>query len=356
MATVLGVPAVPSPRAASSLAASPLARPPDAGPGAAGAPARRPAQIAYRSWDTAAELRTGHLRRHRGPPAAGCGSAAPTAPRHASAGRRYAVGTWTSPWVVRAASGSPSWCRPGPRAPPTGTLVQVEVRGASRGRHPQQLGHPRPLGRAATATFRRTSLGSQTDDLARVATDTWLATHGGFTLLAAAGHACSAGPARTLTPRGRHGRRDGLGRCPHVDRVTTLAARRRPRRRCSTCRATRQMVHAGEYPQYGGGGEAWCSPTSTTMVLAYYGSCRPPAEYAWVQPVVRRPGRRPRRPDDLRPRLRRHRQLAVQHRLRRAAAPGTRFVTRLRVAARRRAVHPGRHPRRHLDHVLAAAS
>ena len=31
-----------------------------------------------------------------------------------------------------------------------------------------------------------------------------------------------------------------------------------------------QMVHPGEYPRYGGGGEAWCSPTSTTMVLAYY--------------------------------------------------------------------------------------
>ena len=32
-----------------------------------------------------------------------------------------------------------------------------------------------------------------------------------------------------------------------------------------------QMVHAGHYPQWGNGGEAWCSPTSTAMVLAYYG-------------------------------------------------------------------------------------
>ncbi len=32
-----------------------------------------------------------------------------------------------------------------------------------------------------------------------------------------------------------------------------------------------QMVHSGHYPQWGGGGEAWCSATSTAMVLAYYG-------------------------------------------------------------------------------------
>ncbi len=31
-----------------------------------------------------------------------------------------------------------------------------------------------------------------------------------------------------------------------------------------------QMMHRGDYPEYGGGGEAWCSPTSTSMVLGYY--------------------------------------------------------------------------------------
>ncbi|MEN3281467.1 MAG: hypothetical protein V7607_2607 [Solirubrobacteraceae bacterium] len=31
-----------------------------------------------------------------------------------------------------------------------------------------------------------------------------------------------------------------------------------------------QEIHAGEYPAYGGGGEVWCSPTSTAMVLAYW--------------------------------------------------------------------------------------
>jgi hypothetical protein len=31
-----------------------------------------------------------------------------------------------------------------------------------------------------------------------------------------------------------------------------------------------QEVHAGEYPEFDGGGEAWCSPTSTSMVVQYW--------------------------------------------------------------------------------------
>jgi hypothetical protein len=33
-----------------------------------------------------------------------------------------------------------------------------------------------------------------------------------------------------------------------------------------------QNIHAGEYPQWDGGGEAWCSPTSTEMVVEYWGA------------------------------------------------------------------------------------
>jgi hypothetical protein len=42
------------------------------------------------------------------------------------------------------------------------------------------------------------------------------------------------------------------------------------------------MVHRGEFAQYGGGGEAWCSPTSTAMVLGYYGRLPAPSAYAWA--------------------------------------------------------------------------
>lgn len=33
-----------------------------------------------------------------------------------------------------------------------------------------------------------------------------------------------------------------------------------------------QEIHTGQFPEYDGGGEAWCSPTSTAMVLAFWQS------------------------------------------------------------------------------------
>src|SRR5260370_7244886 len=43
-----------------------------------------------------------------------------------------------------------------------------------------------------------------------------------------------------------------------------------------------QEIHAGEYPQFDGGGEAWCSPTSTSMIVAYWNQGPSPNDYAYV--------------------------------------------------------------------------
>ncbi|MFE9955974.1 C39 family peptidase [Micromonospora sp. NPDC005299] len=45
-----------------------------------------------------------------------------------------------------------------------------------------------------------------------------------------------------------------------------------------------QNIHVGEYPEYDGGGEAWCSPTSTEMVVEYWGRKPSAADTAWVDP------------------------------------------------------------------------
>ncbi|WP_107498904.1 peptidase C39 family protein [Actinacidiphila yeochonensis] len=46
-----------------------------------------------------------------------------------------------------------------------------------------------------------------------------------------------------------------------------------------------QDVHSGQYPQYDNGGEAWCSPTSSTMVIEYWGRGPSKADLAWVDPA-----------------------------------------------------------------------
>jgi hypothetical protein len=43
-----------------------------------------------------------------------------------------------------------------------------------------------------------------------------------------------------------------------------------------------QEIHKGQYPQYDNGGEAWCSPTSSAMVLQYWGRGPTAEQLAWV--------------------------------------------------------------------------
>jgi hypothetical protein len=60
-----------------------------------------------------------------------------------------------------------------------------------------------------------------------------------------------------------------------------------------------QEIHHGDFPQYDNGGEAWCSPTSTAMVVAYWSQYsvtqtntdyRPTStEYSWVTSALPTP-------------------------------------------------------------------
>jgi hypothetical protein len=45
-----------------------------------------------------------------------------------------------------------------------------------------------------------------------------------------------------------------------------------------------QEIHAGQYPQYDNGGEAWCSPTSSQMIIEYWGGRLTPEQLSWVDP------------------------------------------------------------------------
>ncbi|MFI6487096.1 peptidase C39 family protein [Streptomyces sp. NPDC050564] len=45
-----------------------------------------------------------------------------------------------------------------------------------------------------------------------------------------------------------------------------------------------QEIHAGQYPEYDNGGEAWCSPTSSQMIIEYWGRGPTAEQLAWVNP------------------------------------------------------------------------
>ncbi|TWV31978.1 peptidase C39 family protein [Streptomyces misionensis] len=45
-----------------------------------------------------------------------------------------------------------------------------------------------------------------------------------------------------------------------------------------------QEIHKGQYPQYDNGGEAWCSPTSSQMIIEYWGGRLGPDQLSWVDP------------------------------------------------------------------------
>ena len=45
-----------------------------------------------------------------------------------------------------------------------------------------------------------------------------------------------------------------------------------------------QQIHVGQYRKYGGGGDAWCSPTSTEMITEFWGTGPTASDLSWVDP------------------------------------------------------------------------
>ena len=175
-----------------------------------------------------------------------------------------------------------------------------------------------------------------------------------------------SGPRRASSPIGSGSRShaDGAraaGRAPA--RRDRLERRDRPLAttsapgRCGGHRAGGAAVRA-EHPRRrvpastAGGGAAWCSPASTAMVIALLGHGPSAADLAWVDPALADPCGRPRGALHLRRGLRRHGQLAVQHRLR-GALRARRVRHAPALAGRGRAVRRRRHPARRLDRCRA---
>lgn len=190
----------------------------------------------------------------------------------------YSSGRWTSPWTEPGFALTeliPSW----DATTPGDSWVQLKVRGRSANGGRSSWDTMASWSREDD-TFRRTSPSSQTDDLARVATDTW--------------QSSSTAGLTSWQLRVTVLRKAGSNVDPTVDTLGVMSSRVPE---VSTVQTSRpgvargitlkvpgysQMTHRGHYPRYGNGGEAWCSPTSTSMVLGYYDRLPEPAEYSWV--------------------------------------------------------------------------
>lgn len=204
----------------------------------------------------------------------------------------YQSGAWTSPVYPTSFAFNElvsSWNA----KTPVGTFVQSEVQPQLDNGH---WGTWYALGRWASGDtdFHRTSVGGQGDADGYVAIDTFFA---------------KDHPAIAYRLRLTLSRRAGSTSTPTVTRFSAVASNLTNEKNTFPSPTTMtgttidlkvptysQEIHHGEYPQYDNGGEAWCSPTSTSMVVAYWAGKFPAAGYqptaaetAWVNPAYADP-------------------------------------------------------------------
>ncbi|MFC4610990.1 peptidase C39 family protein [Streptomyces maoxianensis] len=198
----------------------------------------------------------------------------------------WEYGTWTSPVHlsrVPATEVIASWNA----HTPAGTWLQVEL----RGNYSDATSTPWfVMGRwaAGDGDIRRTSLDDQTDGKASIWTDTFSIDDASSGLRLNSYQlrlTLYRKPGTKLTPTVR---RLGAMASDIPDRFTVPASTPGIVRELPVPRYS-QNTHVGQYPEYDNGGEAWCSPTSSQMIIEYWGRKPTPAELSWVNPAFADP-------------------------------------------------------------------
>lgn len=191
----------------------------------------------------------------------------------------YEYATWTSP-TRQLDFGATQLTAHWNADTPKGTFLKVELLATMEDSHRDTwvMG----IWTRDDSELNRTSVNGQSNAYGEIDTDTWSSETGHsmrsyqlrLTLLRRPGlratprvwqigATASAVPARTTVPASTPGPATGV----------TLAVK-----------PYAQNLHDGQYIQYGGGGEAWCSPTSTEMVVEFWGKGPTAEDLAWVDP------------------------------------------------------------------------
>lgn len=177
-------------------------------------------------------------------------------------------GTWTSRW--HEPGGRFEWMVPSWRADtPEGTWVEVELQvqtdtNTSIWFSVGEWAHD-------DSTITRHTINGQYDDIGRIWTDTF----------AAYDYPPGGMPTSYRLRATMHGDGDAAPKLRQVAATTAMPGDLPEPGTASDPLLTggkeldvprlSQSIHSGEYPQFGGGGQVWCSPTSTTMVMDYWG-------------------------------------------------------------------------------------
>jgi peptidase C39-like protein len=195
----------------------------------------------------------------------------------------YDFGTWTSDWTPLSFPFTELVSSWNSKTPP-GTWIQSEVQPRlDNGKVAKWY----TLGQWSygdiDSQFHRTSVGGQGNADGFVSIDTF------FT---------KDHPAVAYRLRLTLYRRAGSSATPEVSRYSAIASDLRNRKNQFPSATTMthgtdidlalqpysQEIHHGHYAEFDNGGEAWCSPTSTAMVVKYWGAPYVPTDTSWVDP------------------------------------------------------------------------
>lgn len=207
---------------------------------------------------------------------------------HTGKSATWEYATWTSPLhrsAVPATEVIASWNA----ETPAGTWLQIEL----SGRYSDNTATPwYVMGRWTSGDgdgdIRRTSVDDQTDGRSSIWTDTFSVDDAASGLRLASYQlrlTLYRKPGTRLTPVVH---RAGAMASDIPDRFTVPASTPGLARELTVPRYS-QNVHAGQYPEYDNGGEAWCSPTSSQMIIEYWGRKPTAADLAWVNPAFADP-------------------------------------------------------------------